>query len=209
MIRAINIAFWLIFFGLFLWMIIPKFQYLSTGIPVFMGKDSRFEKGVFTVHIFSGALVYITVLFQFSPSVRKRYISFHRATGKLSISASLICISTLFIMIPDGLCAACRPSQYIVTSLWLLFISLAWYFIRQGNVKLHQRLMICAFICAAYFVTVRVVDRFAMGLFRDLFSTESGALLVSDISVWLIPLSVFGLYWFINARKRIDYAGKK
>lgn len=203
----INTAFWLIFFGLFIWMIIPKLQYLSAGIPVFMGKDTRFEKGVFTLHIFSGAIVYVTALLQFSPSVRNRFISFHRTTGKFYILASLICISTLYLMIPDGLCTACRPSHYIVTSLWLLFVSLAWYFIRQGNVRVHQRLMICGFICAAYFVSVRVVDRFAMGLFHALFNNESDALLASDISVWLIPLSLFGLYWLISSRKKNDTTG--
>jgi uncharacterized membrane protein YozB (DUF420 family) len=101
-------------------------------------------------------------------------------------------------MIPDGMCAACHPSHYIVTSLWLLFIVLAWYFIRQRKIVQHQRMMIRSFVCAAYFVTIRVIDKFAMGVFNYLFPDESTAMLVSDIFVWFMPLLFFEIYWRIK-----------
>ena len=193
--KIITSIFWLSFFGLFIWMAFPKLGYFSNGIPAEMGKNSSLEKIIFTIHIFSGLIVYATAVLQFTPSIRSRYIQFHRKTGKLFITASLICITSLYLMIPDGLCASCRPSHYFVTSLWLFFVLGAFYFIKQRKIEWHRRLMISSFICAAYFVTVRVVDRFAMSFFRSITKNEDQALLVSDISVWLVPLALFWTYW--------------
>lgn len=100
-------------------------------------------------------------------------------------------------MIPDGTCKPCRISHVGVTSLWLVFVLLAYYFIRQSKIELHRRMMISSFICAAYFVTVRVVDNIAMPFFYSITKTEDQAFLVSDFSVWVLPLTVFWLYWWI------------
>ena len=193
--KIIAAVFWLSFFGLFTWMAFPKLSYISDGIPAGMGKNSLSEKIVFAIHIFFGLIVYVTAVLQFTPAIRSRYIQFHRNIGKLFIAASLICITSLYLMIPDGLCAACRPSHYFVTSLWLIFIVTAFYLIKQKRIEWHRRFMISSFICAAYFVSVRLVDRFAMSFFRSVTKTEDQALLVSDISVWLVPLLGFWSYW--------------
>jgi hypothetical protein len=160
------------------------------------------DNSIFALHIFAGILVYCTAILQFTPAIRNNYISFHRKTGKLYILSSLFCITTLYIMIPRTWCIACRPSQLTVTSLWLLFISLAFYFIKQRKIVLHQRMMISSFICAAYFVTVRVIDAYAMNIFYYLFPNKSTAFLASDIFVWLVPLLLFNLYWLIKDKKQ-------
>jgi uncharacterized membrane protein YozB (DUF420 family) len=175
--------------------------YLIDGIPAYMEKDSTFKKIIFGLHIFSGIIVYCTAVLQFTPAIRNKYILFHRRTGKLNIVASLVCITALYFMIPQGLCTPCQPSHYMVTSLWLLFVLLAYYFIRKRKIVQHQRMMIRSFICAAYFVTVRVIDQFAMGLFNTVFKDEDRALLASDIFVWLVPLILFEFYWrFISSK---------
>ena len=204
MIKKILIAlFWLAFFGFFLYKLIPKYEYLIDGLPGFYNKTSFFDKGIFAMHVFAGILVYCTAVLQFTPSIRNRYISFHRTTGKFYIIASLFCITSLYVMIPDGMCSACRPSHYIVTSLWLLFIVLAYYFVRQRKIVQHQRMMIRSFVCAAYFVTIRVIDMFAMGIFNFLFPDDSTAMLASDIFVWAVPLLCFEVYWRIKDPKAI------
>lgn len=63
-------------------------------------------------------------------------------------------------------------------------------------------MMISSFICAAYFVTVRVIDAFAMNIFYSLFPNKSTAFLASDIFVWLVPLRLFNIYWFIKDKKQ-------
>ena len=199
MLKKISIAiFWLAFFGFFLYKLIPKYKYLSDDTLKHWGSNSTFDNSIFALHIFAGIVVYCTAILQFTPAIRHQYISFHRATGKLYILSSLLCITTLYVMIPKTWCIACRPSQLTVTSLWLLFITLAFYFVKQRKIVLHQRMMISSFICAAYFVTVRVIDDFAMDTFNAVFPNKSTALLASDLFVWLVPLLLFHLYWVIK-----------
>lgn len=203
MLKKISIAvFWLAFFGFFLYKLIPKYRYLTDDTLEHWGNNTTFDNSIFALHIFAGIIVYCTAILQFTPSVRNKYISFHRKTGKLYILASLICITTLYIMIPRTWCIGCMPSQLTVTSLWLLFITLAFYFVKQRRIILHQRMMISSFICAAYFVTVRIIDGFAMDIFYYLFTNKSTALLASDLFVWLVPLLLFHLYWFISDKKQ-------
>lgn len=203
MLKKISIAaFWFAFFGFFLYKLIPKYKYLTNSSLDHWGTKSTFDNSIFALHIFSGIVVYCTALPQFTPSIRNNHLSFHRAAGKIYILASLLCITTLYIMIPRTWCIGCRPSQLIVTSLWLLFIALAFYFIKQRKIVWHQRMMISSFICAAYFVTIRVIDTFALNAFFYFFPEEGTAFLVSDLFVWLVPLLLFWMYWLIKDKKQ-------
>ncbi len=203
MLKKISIAvFWLAFFGFFLYKLIPKYAYLTNDTLKHWGSNTTFDNSIFALHIVAGIVVYGTAILQFTPSIRNNYLSFHRATGKLYILASLLCITTLYIMIPRTWCIGCRPSQLTVTSLWLLFMTLAYYFIKQRKIVLHQRMMISSFICAAYFVTVRVIDTYTMDIFYALSPNKTTAYLASDIFVWLVPLLLFNLYWSIKDKKQ-------
>ncbi len=204
MLKKISIAvFWFAFFGFFLYKLIPKYKYLTDDTLKHWGSNAAFDNSIFALHIFAGVIVYCTGILQFTPAIRNKYISFHRKTGKLYILSSLLCITTLYVMIPRTWCIACRPSQLIVTSLWLLFVVLAYYFIKQRKIVLHQRMMISSFISAAYFVTIRVVDAFAMDGFNFVFPNDSTAFLASDIFVWLVPLMLFNIYWLIKDKKKL------
>ena len=194
--------FWLLFFGFFLYKIVPKYELLVGGLPPFYPYKTNVQKFIFGLHIFSGIVVYAAGILQFTTYIRNRYIRFHRRVGKTYILFSLLCIATLYYMLPYGFCPICRISQYIVTNLWLVFIALAYYFIRRGNVNMHRSFMISSFICAAYFVTIRVVDTFLMTAFRSITKNEEQAFLVSDISVWLIPLLIFWTYWLIKGIRK-------
>lgn len=210
--KTFIVLFWLAFFGYFFWLFIPKsIDFINNGFPGYMGDTWMNRKLLFFLHICFGTIVYVSGLIQFTPYIRNNYIRFHRMLGKVYILSSLVCVSTLYIMIPDGLCAPCRFSHYIVTSLWLIFVLLAYYFIRQRKIVWHQRLMISSYICAAYFVTVRVVDKYAMKVFHYLFPNESAALLASDIFVWFVPLTIFWMYWIIrdSSKKTISLEDNK
>ncbi len=190
--------FWFAFFGFFLYKLIPKYKYLTPGTYEHWGNKTLFDNSIFAVHIFAGIIVYCTAILQFTPYIRNKYMSFHRNMGKSYIFSSMLCIVTLYVMIPRTWCIPCRLSQLTVTSLWLLFIVLAYYFIRQRKIVWHKRMMISSFVCAAYFVTVRVIDTYAMGVFNDIFPSESSALMASDLFVWVVPLLFFGIYWGIR-----------
>ena len=203
MIRKILILlFWLTFFGYFLYRYIPNISEYTTGFPSYAGKTWLSNRLWFALDITSGLFVYVIGIIQFTSAIRNRYIKLHRALGKIYIISSLMAILTLAFMIPYGLCPPFRISQTLVTSLWFLFVVLAYYFIRQRKIEWHRRMMISSFICAAYFVTVRVVDKFAMSFFNSIAKTEDQALLVSDIAVWLLPLIIFWSYWLIKDKRQ-------
>ena len=69
-------------------------------------------------------------------------------------------------------------------------------------------MMISSFICAAYFVSVRIVDKFAMPFFYSITKTEDKALLISDIAVWAVPLIIFHTVWFVRDNKTKLHAKK-
>lgn len=109
MLKKISIAvFWIAFFGFFLYKLIPKYKYLTNDTLKHWGSNTTFDNSIFALHIIAGIVVYCTAILQFSPSIRNNYLSFHRATGKLYILASLLCITTLYIMIPRTWCIACQ-----------------------------------------------------------------------------------------------------
>lgn len=200
--KILIIIFWLAFFGFFLYKYIPNaWNYTTKGFPPYSGATWLNNRLWFALHIGAGLFVYAIGIIQFTSGIRNRYIKLHRLLGKIYIIASLICILTLSFMIPDGMCKPCRISHISVTSLWLVFVLLAYYFIKERKIELHRRMMISSFICAAYFVTVRVVDKFAMPFFYSITKTEDQALLVSDIAVWLLPLTFFWIYWGIRDKR--------
>lgn len=196
--KTIRLLFWLLFFSCFFYFLIPKFKYFSEGIPEYMGKNTFFDRMWFVLHILAGVIVYITGLFQFLPAFRNRYLSTHRKLGKLFIASSILCILALYFIIPGNLCTSCRLSQYMDTTLWLIFVCFAFYFIKKRKIILHQRFMVSGFVCASYFVTVRLIDRFAMGFFNGIARNESDAFLYSDMAAWLIPLIIVWLFWGIT-----------
>jgi uncharacterized membrane protein YozB (DUF420 family) len=205
MLKKNSIAFfWLAFFCFFLYKLIPKYKYLSNDTLEHWGSNTTLDNSIFAFHILTGVIVYFTALLQFTPAIRNKYISFHRTTGKIYILSSLFCITTLYIMIPRTWCISCRPSQFIVTSLWLLFIILAYYFIKHRKVVMHKRMMVSSFICAAYFVIMRVIDSFAMDLFYYLSPSEATAFLASDLFVWLVSLLLFNTYWLIKGKNKLS-----
>lgn len=190
-------SFWVLFAGLFVFFLFPTLKNLTNGFPPFLGLDTNTKKVIFTTHIVSGILAYITAFLQFAPFVRNKHITFHRMLGRYYIGVALICIATLFyfILMRKDAGSPFWPSQLIATSLWLIFLLLAFYFVRQKKITWHRRFMISGFICAAYFVTVRIVDRYGMGIFESIFPDERAALMISDVFVWAVPLIFCWTYW--------------
>ena len=52
---------------------------------------------------------------------------------------------------------------YILVIIWIPSMLLGWYFIRQGNVKQHQRWMTRNFACTAGAITLRLYNLLALG----------------------------------------------
>lgn len=204
MISAPSIIILTIFFGFFLLMIIPKYRFVTDGFPDYLEFKNNFHKFTFVVHILAGIVVYISGIVQFIPAIRNQYPTIHWQAGRVYIVASMICVFGLYFIITLIPVWGLSIAQFINGTLWIIFVMLAYYHIRKRNIIAHRRFMISSFICASYFVTIRLVDKVFMPLFRWLTNTEEEALTLSDLSVFVIPLIIVWMYWGIKKQPVID-----
>ena len=106
-----------------------------------------------------GAIFFILAPIQFVETVRRRFITFHRWSGRLLLLVALfIASSALFFgeLTPfGGTGEAIAVALFAI--LFLLALALAWLAIRRGQVARHRDWMIRAFAIAFAIATARVV----------------------------------------------------
>lgn len=192
------LIFFIFFLGLFLYFIIPKYDFITDGLPAYLRFKNIFQRVGFVVHIFAGIIVYTAGTLQFIPVIRNSFPRFHRSIGKIYNVASAFCVAGLYLIATLIPVIGLSVSQILNGTLWIIFVILAYRFIRQGNVVSHRHCMTSSFICASYFVSIRLVDRFCMPFFRSLTDNEELALTISDFSVFVIPLSIVWFFWGIS-----------
>ena len=144
------------------------------------------------LHIAGGSLVLLLGPFQFVAPLRNRFRRYHRMAGYTYIAGSAMAV-TGFIGLPKE--ELFLTSQLVALALWVVCVALAIRAIRAGKLLSHQHNMARSFVLACYFLTARIVDRYAMGLLVPLASSESIRLAHSDWLAWLIPLLAVELYF--------------
>lgn len=159
--------------------------------------------GWYLLHIAGGSLVLLLGPFQFIAPLRNRFRRHHRIAGYTYVAGSAMAI-TGFIGLPK--LEMFLTSQLVVLALWLTSIVLAVRAIRRGAVLSHQHNMARGFVLACYFLSVRIVDRYGMGLLVPLAGSEDVRLAHSDWLAWLVPLLAVELYfthkWQATQRRR-------
>jgi uncharacterized membrane protein YozB (DUF420 family) len=192
--NALRFLFWSTVAGLTLYFIAGHLiKYSTRGIPDFFGDTFWNKRFWFYIHIAGGALAIIIGPLQFWKRVRTRYVHFHRTAGKLYIIGSILAVVGLIRILPDSLCMACRPSQFVVTPLWLLTTIAAWWTIKRRNIKAHRQFMARSYLFAFYFVAVRVLDRVGETLLPSV-KKDSGWYANTDWLVWVLPLIILEIY---------------
>lgn len=191
---ALRFIFWSVLVGMTLYFIAGHLvKYATKGIPDFFG-DTFWNKRVwFYIHIAGGVLAIIIGPLQFWKGIRTNYVSFHRIAGKLYIIGSILAVIGLIRILPDSLCVACRPSQFIVTPLWLVSTIAAWITIKKRNVKAHRQFMARSYLFAFYFVAVRITDSIGE-TFLPFVKKDSAWYANTDWFVWVVPLIILEIY---------------
>jgi uncharacterized membrane protein len=110
------------------------------------------------LHGIPGALALTLGVFQFSDSLRRRYIALHRKVGyvyiaSVAISAPIAVAVAYRLPIPTLLFAS-----MIQASGWLVTTATALYCVRVGNIAQHREWMMRSYPFAAVFVLVRAID---------------------------------------------------
>ncbi len=168
--------------------------------------ESRSEKLLaYFLHIGGGSVVLLTGPFQFIAPIRNRYRRYHRIAGYVFVGGSAAAIIGFLMVLPADT-DMFLLSQLVAVSLWAICVGVAVHAIRRKHVLTHQHNMARAFVIAAYFVTVRIVDQHLMWALEPLSKVEGARFAHSDWLAWVLPLVIleiwFGRKWDRLLKKR-------
>jgi uncharacterized membrane protein len=155
--KLLIIVFWITI------LIVSSYFYYDNAIAYLFGYRSErfgqtfFENQIwFILHIIGATFSLFLGPIQFWGTIRKKYINYHRFAGKLYIVGSLVAgVSALRLSLIND-CLGCRYSLALLSILFLLTTSLAWYSIKKKNLIAHKQFMTRSYTCALAFVFVRL-----------------------------------------------------
>lgn len=186
-----------IFIPLFASLFVFRFIYNYTHdkYPRNYGPDFWNNRVWFIIHIIAGCLVMILGALQFFPSIRNKSIPYHRMAGKVYIWSSIVSIITLYIILQK--CVNCEPgwtSKMFVGTLWFFFTLAAWWTAVNKNIKAHRQFMTRSFVCASYFVIVRLLDTIGDTIIIPFIKDPVVRYVDGDWLAWLVPLFLVEFY---------------
>lgn len=144
---VLTVALLVLFFAIVVWFLGPNIV------------EARSEHLIaYSLHIGGGSLVLLTAPFQFIAPIRNRYRRYHRVAGYTFVGGSAAAILGFLILMP-GETDVFWLSQLVAISIWSACVPVAVFAIRRKHVLTHQHNMARAFVIAAYFVVVWIVDQ--------------------------------------------------
>jgi hypothetical protein len=153
------------------------------------------------LHIVGGTIVLLVAPFQFIAPIRNRFRRYHRWAGYAFVAGSVAAFTGFWAVqptTPDTFFA----SQATAISLWMLAMVAAVITARGKSFRTHQHNMTRAFVLAAYFVIVRLVDRYALPVIGPwLSASEDVRLAHSDWIAWIVPLVMVEIYYGFKWRR--------
>ncbi|WNH09352.1 DUF2306 domain-containing protein [Thalassobellus suaedae] len=171
------------------------YKYLNNKFPSDYGTEFWDNHIWFILHITGGSLVIILGSLQFSAFLRRKFMPYHRIAGKIYIWSSIISIFTLYIILQK--CTNCEPgwtSKFFVGTLWLIFTLSAWWTVLHKNIKSHRQFMTRSFVCASYFVIVRILDTVGDTNILPFIKDPIVRYVDGDWLSWLVPLFIVEFY---------------
>lgn len=149
--------------------LLSVYFFLDNVVAYFYGYRSRmfgntlFHNQLWVVmHMVGGSMALLLGPTQFWPFIRKRFVSFHRLSGKIyMIGIALIGISAVRLSLIST-CIPCRISLFLLTVFAVLSTWFAWRAIKTRNTKTHRQMMVRSYVCVIAFVAVRIDDVFSL-----------------------------------------------
>lgn len=144
---------WTVIIGLSIYFFYENVAVYLTGF-----KSKTFISNPFWValHLIGGTLALFFGPVQFSKWIRRKYLNFHRLTGKIYIVGAFIAGLSALRLSLISTCVPCRVSLFILAVLVLGTTFSAWWAVKNKNVAAHRQFMIRSYICVFSFVAVRL-----------------------------------------------------
>lgn len=174
----------------FLYLVLRFLNHQLPGITTHGDKN-----WAYVLHVLGGAIVLALAPFQFIAPIRNRFRKYHRWAGYAFVAGSLAAFIGFWALQPVER-DVFRASQATAITLWLLAMTAAVVAARRKRFLTHQHNMSRAFVLAAYFVVVRLIDGWAMDIIEPWLSkSEDAALAHSDWIAWIVPLLAVEVYY--------------
>ena len=196
---------WLLILTLIIVVIFSTNYYLRDTSFYLYGDESelseirlRFKWWIVAHFSFAAFTLFLGPL-QFIPSIRNKFINFHRTAGKLYITGSIISAITVYILLATTYTLpGAIPSLGLLATIWLFTTIAAYKFIRKKNIKRHQEFMIRSYVCGLAFVFIRLLPEInsVIGIF-DFIEDDHMRRTVYEWVCWVYPLMIveFWLVW--------------
>jgi uncharacterized membrane protein len=153
--------------------------------------DTIFNNQLWVVmHLAGGSISLLLGPTQFWPAIRKRFVSFHRLSGKIYMAGiALIGVSAARLSFTSS-CIPCRISLFLLTLFAVLSTWLAWRAIKAKNIKTHRQMMVRSYICVLAFVAVRLDDVFSLNFLFGTIEDATFRRVVNEYFFSFVPLII-------------------
>ena len=146
------------------------------------------------LHIGGGSLVMLLGPFQFVAPIRNRFRKYHRSAGYAFVAGSVAAFVGYWAVQPTRT-DTFFWSQTTAICLWMAAMCAAVIAARRKRFLTHQHNMTRAFVLAAYFVAVRLIDKYGMDRVGAFASNKEAANAHSDWIAWVLPLVLVEVYY--------------
>lgn len=185
----------------FLIITLSVYFFLDNVIAYFYGyRGPSFGNSIFNnqlwvvMHMVGGTMTLLLGPLQFWPSIRNRFLSFHRMAGKIYMTGiALIGISASRLSLVSP-CVPCRISLFLLTVFAVLATFFAWKAIKKRNLKVHRQMMVRSYVCVLAFVAVRVDEVFPLDFLFGQISDGMFRRVVNEYFFSFVPLILADIF---------------
>lgn len=203
LMHTLRSIFWIALWSFIL--LLSVYFFLDNVVAYFYGYRSRvFGNSLFNnqlwvvMHLVGGSMALLLGPMQFWPFIRKRFVSFHRLSGKIYITGiTLIGISAGRLSLISN-CVPCRVSLFLLTVFAVLSTWFAWRAIKTKNIKTHRHMMVRSYVCVLGFVAVRIDDIYALDFLFGNITDPTFRRVVNEYFFSFVPLiiaEIFMTWW--------------
>ncbi len=190
--------------------LIAAFAVLGLGIGVMHFFTGTYNPGfasyplIVKTHVALGAFYLFVGAFQFVPAIRRKWIGYHRAAGRvLAVAALFVGASAIFmgLVIPFSGVA----EQIVMTvfgAFFLVSIVSAYRNVKQGNIAAHREWMIRAYAIGAGIVTMRLIFVPLLILFEVSSDEVAAQLSIISFTTAFVVHALVAEWWIRRTRPR-------
>ena len=180
---------WLKYSKYFLWLAYAYFSYLlllitlqyipyHTDVAFLRIKQDvivfNHYKVAFFTHVYTSIFLMVFGAIQFSKYIQKKYVKLHRVSGRLYVGILLLLSGPSGLIMSyyanGGLVA--QVSFLLLSSFWMLFTFLSFYFILKRQVIKHQKFAIRSFALTLSAISLRLF-KYLLVLFFEPFPMDA------------------------------------